>query len=84
MVVLIQPVAGLLRKRTLHKSRICPEPILYVVANRIAARRPRILDLPVPGMKAKVKYHIPLRGTKAWEYYYGFVAVGSSQRRVIQ
>jgi len=25
--------------------------------------------IPLRGMKAKVKYHIPLRGTKAWGYY---------------
>ena len=27
---------------------------------------PETLGLPVPGMKAKVKYHISLRGTEAW------------------
>jgi len=30
-------------------------------------------------MKAKVEYHIPLRGTKTSEYYNGFVTVGFSQ-----
>ena len=41
------------------------------------------LDLPLRGMKAKVKYHIPLRSTRAWVEHYAFAMLAMTVKGLL-